>query len=51
VLAMADPLGFDDRAHLSSEEVMLGEVFFEDDDVEEVELGDDSDSSSVYLLM
>jgi hypothetical protein len=31
--------GFDDRAHLSSKEVVLGEVFLEGDDVEEVELG------------
>jgi hypothetical protein len=48
---MAGPLGFDDRAHLPGEEVVLGEVFFEGDDAEEVELWGDSDSSSVYLLM
>jgi hypothetical protein len=33
--------GFDDRAHLSSKEVVMGEVFLEGDDVEEVELGGD----------
>jgi hypothetical protein len=42
-LATAGPLGFNDRAHLSGEEVVLGEVFFEGDDVEEVEWGGDRD--------
>jgi hypothetical protein len=43
VLAMAGPLGFDDRAHLPGEEVVLGEVFFEGDDAEEVGLWGDRD--------